>query len=74
MGAPPSFGTRAQFHEHYLKSMFEERNVVYSKKNPGEALKAHYLQALCERAAAGHIPSFRVLVDAWSRIAERMSY
>ncbi len=73
MRAPPTFATRAQFHEHYLRAMFEERNLVYAKKSPGEALKAHYLQALRERVAARHIPSFRALVDAWSRIAERMS-
>ena len=70
MGKHPDSTTsrRAQFHEEYLCAMFREKHVRYSKNNPGEALKAHYFNELCARAASGHLASFKVLLDAWSTI------
>lgn len=50
---------RAQYHEYYLKQMFRARTITYSKKNPGEACKKHYLDELIARnAETKHINSF----------------
>ncbi|MEP0855168.1 hypothetical protein [Trichocoleus sp. DQ-U1] len=40
------FNTHAQFHGAYLKALFEEKNIIYNKRNPGDVLKAYYLAEL----------------------------
>lgn len=53
------FSTKAQFHHSYLRRLFAERNIKYSKNNPGEVCKEHYLKQLIERYKdTGHIGSF----------------
>lgn len=53
------FSNRAQFHHEYLRKIFAERNITYTKKNPGEVCKRHYLKQLINRHAdTSHIPSF----------------
>ena len=62
---PDHFGTRAQFHEDYLRAVFRERNERYSKKRPGRACDSRYLTALTERIeTTGHLASFRNLMNA----------
>lgn len=53
------YATKAQFHHQYLKDMFRERNIRYSKNNPSEVCKQNYLNRLIERyEETGHIESF----------------
>ncbi|KAA6329085.1 hypothetical protein EZS27_022077 [termite gut metagenome] len=56
--------TKAQFHTNYLRKMFEERGIGYTKKNPGDAGKPHFLQELIKRnEETNHIPSFKSFMD-----------
>lgn len=43
------FGTHADFHHEYLKEMFRERSLSYSKTNPRVVTHHTYLQALRDR-------------------------
>lgn len=53
------YATKAQFHHQYLKDMFRERNIRYSKNNPSEVCKQSYLERLIERyEETGHIETF----------------
>lgn len=53
------FSTKAQFHHSYLRKIFNEQHISYSKKRPGEVCKEYYLLKLIERYSdTGHIPSF----------------
>lgn len=70
--AHPDHGTRAQLCFHYLRAVFRERGLTYSKHHPGAATEESYLEALRERArppAKGrrHLASFaRVLeLPSW---------
>lgn len=46
---PEEFSTKAQFHHSYLKKIFSEQHIKYSKKRPTEVCKEHYLQRIIER-------------------------
>lgn len=53
------FSTNAQFHHSYLKKIFSEQHIKYSKAKPAEVCKEHYLQRIIERYnATQHIESF----------------
>lgn len=49
MGTHPDYELHAEFHLHYLREIFNERNLTYSKKNPGDACEPHYLEELQKR-------------------------
>ncbi len=46
MGVYPGYSTHAHFHEAYLKEIFSERNIHYTKRNPGHVLESSYLEQL----------------------------
>lgn len=46
MGVAPGFDLHAEFHLAYLKAVFVERNIHYSKNNPGSAGDESHLQQL----------------------------
>lgn len=53
------FSTKAQFHHSYLKKIFAERHMTYSKSNPSEVCTEDYLNQLIRRhSETGHISSF----------------
>lgn len=53
------FSTNAQFHHSYLKKLFKERRMTYSKSNPKEVCKESYLNQLISRySSTGHIATF----------------
>ncbi|MBD1901689.1 hypothetical protein NDI44_02305 [Trichocoleus sp. DQ-A3] len=52
MGKYNDFNTHAQFHCAYLKALFEEKNITYNKRNPGDVLEAYYLNELRQRIKA----------------------
>lgn len=51
--------TRAQFHHAYLREIFFERNIIYTKQNPGNVGEEAFLKELISRnKETGHISSF----------------
>lgn len=53
------YATKAQFHEAYLKKMFQERRMRYSKSNPQYVGEQAYLEKLIDRyARTGQIATF----------------
>ena len=64
------YATKAQFHHQYLKDMFRERNIRYSKNNPSEVCKQNYLNRLIERyEETGHIESF----GKWYKFVKKLN-
>lgn len=66
--AHPAHGTRAQLCFHYLRAVFRERKLRYSKWDPGPVLTQPYLDALKDRASPlpqgpGHLASFAHLLE-----------
>lgn len=62
------------FHYQYLKAMLAQRHMRYSKKNPGEAVKASYLDSLKERLAEtpGHLATLRTFLQLCDEISDHM--
>lgn len=53
------YTTKAQFHHSYLKSIFKERNIKYSKSKPDAVCQESYLKRLIDRYKdTGHISTF----------------
>ncbi len=53
------FMTRPQFHFAYLREIFRERRLTYTKRNPAEASSLTYFRELQQRfRETGHIQSF----------------
>lgn len=46
---PENYSTKAKFHQDYLKRMFRERNMRYSKSKPDEVCKEPFLEQLISR-------------------------
>jgi hypothetical protein len=71
----PDFNTHAQFHDQYLKEIFRERNIHYSKKRPGHALDKPYLEELISRVhnEPTHLGSFQVFLDFCSHVRSQMA-
>ena len=64
--------TRAQFHVAYLREMFEERNISYSKRNPGEICETRFLTELIKRnEETSHISSFREFLNLCDMINDK---
>lgn len=74
MGKYQNFHTHAQFHEAYLKALFEEKRISYSKRHPGEVLKAYYLEELLARIKAQpeHLPTFRYFIEFCNLIKPKL--
>lgn len=74
MGKYQNFNTHAQFHEAYLKALFEEKRISYSKKNPGAVLQEYYLQELRKRIEAQpeHLPSFQYFIEFCKMIKSQL--
>ncbi len=65
LGKYYDFETHAQFHEIYLKKLFLEKGLSYSKKHPRHAKDDTYLIQLIKRIEdrPDHLNSFRNFVD-----------
>jgi len=65
MGNYGTFNTHAQFHEAYLKELFRAKNINYSKNNPGDVVKSHYLNQIVQRITDDptHLQSFQVFIE-----------
>jgi len=71
MPKPPEFNTHAQFHYAYLRAIFEERKISYTKTRPGEAATAAYLEQIMSRAkdCPDHIKSFSRFLDICRKLS-----
>lgn len=69
------FNTHAQFHNQYLKEVFRERNIHYSKNRPGHALDKPYLEELISRVhdEASHLGSLQVFLDFCSLVRSQIA-
>ncbi|MBF0184327.1 MAG: hypothetical protein HQM06_08050 [Magnetococcales bacterium] len=67
-------GTHADYHEYYLKKMLAEKNMSYTKRNPGETQNEHYLSELIRRIhETDHLASLRVFIDACINLGATIS-
>lgn len=59
-----NFSVAAPFHESYLREIFKERNLTYTKRNPGEALSISYLNEIKNRHQdTAHLRSLEPLLQ-----------
>ncbi|MGH9931184.1 MAG: hypothetical protein ACREA9_18400 [Pyrinomonadaceae bacterium] len=74
MGKYQGFGTHAQFHLQYLREIFRERSITYSKRRPGHVLDKSYLDRLIERVAdrPSDLPSLQIFFTFCERIREEI--
>ncbi len=65
MGKHIEFNTHSQFHFAYLREVFKERNLSYSKANPSEATKDTYLNQLISRVEKfpDHLKTFQKFLE-----------
>ncbi len=51
--------------EAYLKELFRAKNIHYSKNNPGDVVKLHYLDQLLQRIRneTAHLPSLQTFIE-----------
>jgi len=64
-----SFSNKAHFHEAYLKEMFSEQNLTYSKVNPGVTVNKDYFDSLIQRCfQTNDLASLRNLLNIWKNI------
>ncbi|NEP62678.1 MAG: hypothetical protein F6K31_38120 [Symploca sp. SIO2G7] len=65
----------ADFHESYLKEIFNAKNISYTKKSPGEAQKEHYLKQLLKRIdeETEHLQTFQNFIQFCEMIRKNLS-
>lgn len=65
------FRNKAHFHFSYLKEVFKEHNLRYSKANPKIVLERTYFDELMRRAEeTSHLPTLRNLLDLLVELRE----
>lgn len=64
------YKTKALFHEGYLREIFKERNLSYSKSRPKEVQEKFYLEQLLARIQANvdHLHSFQEFIEFCAKI------
>lgn len=70
MPVMPGYDSHADFHHEYLREMFRERKLSYSKSRTDVVADRTYLQALRDRVAAcpTHLQTFAELVALCDRV------
>ena len=68
-------GSIGDFHYQYLKTMLRQKNIRYSKSNPKEVIKSHYIGELQSRldTDANSLHSMRVLFNFLEQISSRIN-
>lgn len=65
------FRNKAHFHYHYLKEIFKEHKLIYSKANPGVVANKSYLGELTKRISeTGHLPSLKDFLEFLSGLSK----
>lgn len=64
----------ADFHYEYLKEVFRAKNLVYTKRSPGEVREQYYLEQLQRRVEdyPTHLQSFKTFLDFCTMIQKRL--
>jgi hypothetical protein len=63
------FGSHAQFHYEYLRLLFCEKNIVYTKQKPREVQEKYYLDQLLKRVAkSNHLRSLKNFFELCEKI------
>lgn len=62
----------SEYHLEYIKAVFRERGLTYTKENPGHSLDNSYLEALQDRVAVStnHLLSFQQFLSLCDRVDE----
>jgi len=62
------------FHEQYLKEIFNAKNLTYTKNNPGEAKEKYYLEQLIKRIENnnGHLKTFKAFIEFCEKIRQEI--
>ncbi|GAB4295123.1 MAG: hypothetical protein Fur0025_32090 [Oscillatoriaceae cyanobacterium] len=64
----------AEFHQIYLKAIFDAKGRRYTKNHPGDVQEKYYLQQLIKRVdESRHIPSFQVFIDFCNLIKDEIA-
>lgn len=65
MGTFKGFSTHAQFHSAYLREVFREKRISYTKQRPGHVADESYLQQLLKRVSdePQHLQSFQSFIS-----------
>lgn len=71
MGVHQDFSNHAQFHAGYLRAMFREKGIPYTKRNPGHVMDQPYLDQLISRISdePDHLHSFQSFIEFCEHIA-----
>lgn len=68
------YRNKAHFHFTYLKEVFKEHNLNYSKSNPKEVLKQTYFDELLKRTSeTDHLPTLKNLFDILYEIKQSIN-
>ena len=72
MGIFGEFSTHAQFHTAYLRELFREKRISYTKHRPGHVADKPHLDQLLNRISdePQHLQTFRTFIAFCERIAE----
>lgn len=64
----------ADFHLKYLQKIFEAKNISYTKKFPGDAMEAYYLEQLQKRVQddSTHLETFQNLLSFCETLKKSM--
>jgi hypothetical protein len=64
MGVMDGFTNHAEFHHQYLREMFRERGLAYTKRKPGHVTEQPYLERLIERTQdhGEHLGTFQTFL------------
>lgn len=75
MGKHKEFNTHSQFHFAYLREVFRERSLSYSKANPSEATKETYLNQLINRVERfpNHLQTFQKFLEFCEEVKKQIS-
>lgn len=71
MGIFPEFSTHAQFHGAYLRAMFREKQISYTKQRPGHVADESYLRQLLNRISGEphHLKTFQSFISFCEYVA-----
>lgn len=64
MGRFGGHSTHAQFHAAYLREMFREKKIAYTKRHPGHVMESAYLEQLQNRVSdePDHLKTFQSFI------------
>jgi hypothetical protein len=68
------FGSHAKFHFEYLKALFVEKNISYSKSFPGPVLERYYLEQLQKRIEeTSHLNSLKYFFEFCNTVQQQIT-